>query len=104
MCTFSGPDKLVSALAPKIEKKKKKIFFFFRFFPDLVSARPAYIANEIRGPQSARSNGTDLYLSYYIYTSSKLMTFWVKQTTQWENKRNAFVSFIMRVRTLSDLQ
>ena len=24
------------------------------------------------------------------------MTFWVKQTTQWENKRNAFVSFIMR--------
>ena len=32
------------------------------------------------------------------------MTFWVKQTTQWENKRNAFVSFIMRVRTLSDLQ
>ena len=39
-----------------------------------------------------------------IYTSSKLMTFWVKQTKQWENKRNAFVSFIMRVRTLSDLQ
>ena len=23
---------------------------------------------------------------------------------QWENKRNAFVSFIMRVRTVSDLQ
>ena len=45
-----------------------------------------------------------IYLSYNIYTSSKLMTFWVKQTTQWENKRDAFVSFIMRVRTLSDLQ
>ena len=29
-----------------------------------------------------------IYLSYNIYTSSKLMTFWVKQTTQWENKRN----------------
>ena len=28
----------------------------------LVSARPAYNASEIRGPQSARSNGTDLYV------------------------------------------
>ena len=30
---------------------------------ELVSARPTYIENENRGPQSAHSNGTDLYLS-----------------------------------------
>ena len=56
-----------------LKKKKKNFFFFFfffflDFFSELVSARPAYIANAIRGPQSARNNGTDLYyqLSFAI--------------------------------------
>ena len=34
------------------------------FFSEFVSAHPAYIANEILGPQSARSNGTDLFLFF----------------------------------------
>ena len=50
--------------------KKKKIVFFLDFFSELVSTRPAYIANEIRGPQSARSNGTDLYLQM-LYNNNK---------------------------------
>ena len=52
LCNFSGPDYLVSALAPKLKKKKKN--------SELLSARPAYIANEICGPQSGRSNRSDL--------------------------------------------
>ena len=69
MCKFSGPDKLVLALVPKIFFFFF-FFFFFRFFSELVSMRPAYIANKIRGPQSARSNGTDLY---------KLLASWSKR-------------------------
>ena len=61
VCKFSGPDKLVSALAPKIYF----YFFIFFLFSELVSARPTYIADEIRGPQSARSNRTDLYINMY---------------------------------------
>ena len=52
-------------------------FSSFFFFSELVSARPLYIANEIRGPQSARNNGTDLYKTK---RSFKLTKGFCKQT------------------------
>ena len=52
-----------------MKKKKKRIILFLVFFSELVSVRPAYIADEFRRPQSACSNGTDLYYFHVVHLS-----------------------------------